>query len=497
MLYGSDLDILRYDLEEIYRSSGNVTGIKVNLSDQTATDTYGNEDLIDGFGNVEGTSKDDVIIGDDNDNLISGNAGNDIIYGLGGNDILIGGAGRDVIDGGLGNDILTGDDGKAVNEDLFVFKGDASNLSNFGKDIITDFQVGVDNARLFLNNSDLISEDLSYSSGTKIDVGDASVTFNWTKIDDFDFNLLSSEFVSSVQEVRVLSNGLENLSGNKSALGGYDDVVQLSKLGSEGNVGYFIDVGFNEMFNLSSGVNSFEDLYDIEDYGNFVGSQGNDIILGGASHGIGLSGGAGNDALYGSELDFLRYDLEEELVTEEIIGSTINKINDHVEINLGNDDLQLNDILIDSRSAEDMWGDTDTISGIENAYGTSGDDAIFGSVNNNQIYAGSGDDFIYGGSGSDILDGGEGEDMFVFLQSDLEAGNNDTDIIENFNVNEDKISFDTLGMNDVEIELVDNEGGADAILSFNDHADWGSIVLIDVGRLDTEDIIIDSGVAVG
>ena len=94
-------------------------------------------------------------------------------------------------------------------------------------------------------------------------------------------------------------------------------------------------------------------------------------------------------------------------------------------------------------------------------------------------------------------DGGDGEDVFVFLQSDLEKGNNDTDIIENFDVNEDKISFDTLGMSDVEIELVDNEGGADAILSFNDHADWGSIVLVDVGRLDTEDIIIDSGVAVG
>ena len=31
--------------------------VEVNLSEQTATDTYGNEDLIDGFGNVEGTSK--------------------------------------------------------------------------------------------------------------------------------------------------------------------------------------------------------------------------------------------------------------------------------------------------------------------------------------------------------------------------------------------------------------------------------------------------------
>ena len=52
-------------------------------------------------------------------------------------------------------------------------------------------------------------------------------------------------------------------------------------------------------------------------------------------------------------------------------------------------------------------------------------------------------------------------------------------------------------MGDVQIDLIDNEGGADAVLSFNGHADWGSIVLVDVGRLDTEDIIIDSGVSVG
>ena len=47
------------------------------------------------------------------------------------------------------------------------------------------------------------------------------------------------------------------------------------------------------------------------------------------------------------------------------------------------------------------------------------------------------------------------------------------------------------------IDLIDNEGGADAIISFNARADWGSIVLVDVGRLDTDDIIIDSGAVVG
>ena len=36
------------------------------------------------------------------------------------------------------------------------------------------------------------------------------------------------------------------------------------------------------------------------------------------------------------------------------------------------------------------------------------------------------------------------------------------------------ISFDTLGINDVQIDLIDNEGGADAVLSFNEKADWGS-----------------------
>ena len=210
-----------------------------------------------------------------------------------------------------------------------------------------------------------------------------------------------------------------------------------------------------------------------------------------------MSGGIEDDVLYGNSIDSLRFDLEEELTTEDVIGTAINKINDHVEINLGDNSLTLNNVLIDARSAEDMWGGTDSIFGIENAYGSSGDDAIFGSNNANELIAGKGNDLIYGGSGSDILDGGDGRDMFVFLQSDLEKANNDNDIIKNFNVNEDKLSFDKLGINDVEIDFIDNEGGADAVLTFNDHADWGAIILVDVGRLDTEDIIIDSGVSVG
>ena len=67
----------------------------------------------------------------------------------------------------------------------------------------------------------------------------------------------------------MLSNNLENLSGTKAAHGGYDDVVQLSKL-NFGTQGYFIDLGFQEMYDLSLNLESFSDLCDIHEYGNII-----------------------------------------------------------------------------------------------------------------------------------------------------------------------------------------------------------------------------------
>ena len=83
----------------------------------------------------------------------------------------------------FGNDTLTGDNYYS-NADLFVFKGTASNLSNFGNDTITDFQVGIDTARLFLNNSDIISEDTIFF-WHKIDVGNSSISFDWLTKNQF------------------------------------------------------------------------------------------------------------------------------------------------------------------------------------------------------------------------------------------------------------------------------------------------------------------------
>lgn len=80
----------------------------------------------------------ELLIGTDDEDRIFGMSGNDTILGKGGDDKLIGGAGKDTIRGGEGNDTLTGDDGGKAFADTFVFG------RNFGKDVVTDFEVNKD-----------------------------------------------------------------------------------------------------------------------------------------------------------------------------------------------------------------------------------------------------------------------------------------------------------------------------------------------------------------
>jgi Ca2+-binding RTX toxin-like protein len=102
--------------------------------------TAGNDDM-DGRGGNDrmrgGAGNDDMDGGNGRDTLW-GDDGNDDIDGDGGNDRLYGGAGNDILVGGRGNDRLTGGSGA----DRFEFRrGD-------GRDVITDFQNGVDRIEL-------------------------------------------------------------------------------------------------------------------------------------------------------------------------------------------------------------------------------------------------------------------------------------------------------------------------------------------------------------
>ena len=157
------------------------------------------------------------------------------------------------------------------------------------------------------------------------------------------------------------------------------------------------------------------------------------------------------------------------------------------------------DANITAGSATDLWGNQDTIVGVENVVGSSGDDLLLGSSEANSITGGAGDDLIYGGVGSDVLEGGYGADTFIYLSRDNAQSRNDIDTILDFDTSQDKLSFEGLGIEDLKVDVVDldNSGEMDVMFTAIDAPDWGAVVLVDVGRLDAEEIVVSSEVVAG
>ena len=290
--------------------------------------------------------------------------------------------------------------------------------------------------------------------------------------------------------------------------GKLESILQLSGIDVGTGNGLFVDVAFQQIWDPDGQLLSLSDFYDAANFDTYIGSMGDDFLVGAGDFGVGLTGGRGDDMIVGSGSDTLRYDLEEEMEAEAILGEALNRSYHHVEVNLGDGSVDLNKILIDSNSIADhhlaaaevldTWGDTDTIMGVENVRGTSNADILFGSAESNQIFGGAGNDVIYGGSGSDILDGGVGADTFIFLSKDKPTSTGDLDEIVNFDSSEDKLSFDSLGVSDLKVsyEDFDSSGKLDMMVEVIDQPDWGAVILVDIGRIDVDDIYIDSQVAV-
>jgi serralysin len=112
--------------------------------------------LDEAFGGTEsdliyGNGGEDRLYGDENGDGILGGAGDDVIYGGTGNDLLFGGDGIDVIYGGAGADLMYGDTGS----DFFTFE-DVSESAPGSRDIIVDFEVGLDFIDLFAVSDSLV-----------------------------------------------------------------------------------------------------------------------------------------------------------------------------------------------------------------------------------------------------------------------------------------------------------------------------------------------------
>ncbi len=198
-----------------------------------------------------------------------------------------------------------------------------------------------------------------------------------------------------------------------------------------------------------------------------IGQDGDDLLIGGSGDdrlagGIGddtLTGGTGDDTITGREgadiisggsgVDWLMYQSTEALTVdlatntvsggvaegdtisgmENVYGSTKDDVlrgdgnANHIIGNMGND-------IISGRGGEDiLWGDF-------------ADDTISGDDGNDEIYGGDGIDILRGGAGADSLRGGGGLDTFDYLNFESFSSRNPTwDVIEDFEQGLDVISI--------------------------------------------------------
>ncbi len=125
------------------RGSDRITG--TSFAD-TILSGRGNDVVRGGSGadTVSGGRGNDVLLGGDGYDQLSGSLGDDRLYGQDGRDRLSGEAGSDTLSGARGLDVLTG----GADADRFVFAALSHSAVGRKRDIVTDFEPGVDRLHL-------------------------------------------------------------------------------------------------------------------------------------------------------------------------------------------------------------------------------------------------------------------------------------------------------------------------------------------------------------
>lgn len=376
----ASLDLLQPDDGVIYGTEG----------DDRIVGTAGG-DVINAQGGSDviiGRDGDDVIYGGDGDDRILGEGGNDLIYGGGGNDTIYGGLGDDIVFGGTGNDAIFGEEGldSLYGEDGndLISGGDADDILDGGKGRDTLYG---DAGNDIINGGD--DEDV-------IEGGDGSDTIIGGSGSDSIAAGSGNDIV-----VALLGDGDDHADGGEG-VDTYDAssaramvVIDLSNGTAVG-----IDIGDDQIIHFE----------------NVTGGAGGDVITGNDQDNVIIAGG-GND----------------------IIIATINDGDDDYDGGDGYDTYDFSastaDTLIDVLSGYAEGDDTgyDTIDGIE------------------QFFGGSGDDTFIAGLGHNVFSGGDGDDTFVFQSvASIGYGSGSRDQILDFAVG------DRIDMHKISKEVFEN-----------------------------------------
>ena len=329
-------------------------GVNVNLISGTANGADGNDTLF----SIEN------VIGSEFIDSLTGDSGANVIYGLGGNDTLQGHAGDDTIYGGDGNDTLNGDLNElnisvSGNDTLYGGNGNDSLRGGLGNDAM----YGGDNNDLMRGGGGVDSFDGGNDDGEGFNgIGDR-VSF---------FEQLATQGAVADLRSGIISN---------DGFGNAETMVGVESLGG--------DTAYVDTFYGNDGRN-----YLSVSRGDFVYGFGGDDILQTASAAAVVDGGSGIDRLVLiSSGGWLSPDSNGDGLAESIAAATVGWT-----VNLS------------SGTVLDGYGNTGTVTGIENIDGSGLGDTLIGDSGANVLNGFGGDDTLAGRNGNDTIDGGTGSD---------------------------------------------------------------------------------------
>ena len=214
------------------------------------------------------------------------------------------------------------------------------------------------------------------------------------------------------------------------------NVVSLS--GGGGNDTLYGTDGFQANDNLGGGDGD-DEIHGGGAGDSIHGDAGNDMLFGDDGNDA-LAGGQGNDAMFGGAGDDHFH----------LTGSGVSEIGqDSADGGAGFDTLQYRSldssaVVVDFASGTAVGGGPDgsgrvTFTGIERVSATRFADELSGDASNNSLMGNEGDDTLDGRAGSDLLDGGAGADRFLFTVAPTGVN---ADVVVGFATSVDKIQLD-------------------------------------------------------
>ncbi|HUH42731.1 MAG TPA: hypothetical protein VLZ29_06425 [Sulfurimonas sp.] len=401
-----------------FNNGGGVNGLSINLSSSTVNhNSY--TDSIANFQNLIGTAFNDTLYGNAQNNTIWAGLGDDTLVASLGNDHLYGEGGNDTVDysaissgvlidllagtaQGAGNDVLvsienaiggTGNDTLIGNNDSNTLLGGLGNdtlRGNLGNNTL-DGGGGTDTA------------DYSWmTTSVNAQLGNAPAYGTATGAGINDTLISIENIIGGTGNDTLSGNDGNNIiwgtAGNNILIGGLGYDTYYGGTGTD-TLSYenitTSSVSVNLGINKAIGTQINEDtIYNIN---TVIGGSGNDTLIGNNENNN-LIGGSGNDTLYGG---FGDNTLDGGAGLRDLVD--YRNFTESVNVNLDTGTVV--------RSGAN--GGTDTLTGIEDIYGSAKDDVLIGDNNNNIIYGNKGNDVIKSTGGTNELYGGENDDTFI------------------------------------------------------------------------------------